>query len=244
MRQFISPVPKIIGQKAKLMHQENKQLSSKRIKQVQPKMYFKRRFFKSQIKYPNVLKDRKFKFQKQRKNFSSNELSSLLEVTVMKPNEPAVKVKTPKGATKQSIDKESTESFENYGKGLVLIVSGEDNVIKEQNFMHDTTKEINAKEIHSKRTSKDLSSNVVTRDVDNSECVKSEIDPGYNKTSGFRNRKPSGSFTAVFASENFSSKEISVSLFLLLSELILGFRTNQFHPLLPHIKSNLLRNLK
>lgn len=62
---------------------------------------------------------------------------------------------------------------------------------------------------HSKQTSKDLSSNVLTRDADNSEEIKSDSEQVPHRLTGFRQRKPSGSFTVIFQSENFSSKEIS-----------------------------------
>lgn len=101
---------------------------------------------------------------------------------------------------RKSPEKESTESFENLGKGLVVIVSKEDSPPK--NRSRNVSREIESKHSHSPTNSKDRSSKGLTRDEDNSD--------GNKNLSVFRKtRKNSASFTAVFGSENMSNNSVS-----------------------------------
>lgn len=106
------------------------------------------------------------------------------------------------------MDRESTET-EDLGKGLVLIVSGEDDVPKDVNTPSGCSKEIELKQEHSKRLKPGSTTNVLTQDVDYSDCRRTEDDqkPHHNNT--FQRRKVSASFTAALNSENLSSKEVS-----------------------------------
>lgn len=102
---------------------------------------------------------------------------------------------------RKSPEKESTESFENLGKGLIVIVSKEDSIPK-NGRIHNSSKEKESKHAHSGTNSKDRSSKGRTRDEDTSEAPKN--------LSVVRNtRKNSASFTAVFGSENLSNNSVS-----------------------------------
>lgn len=109
--------------------------------------------------------------------------------------------KTPsKSDRNQNVEKESTESFEDLGKDMVLIVSPEED-IKPQYNNPRALSEAATKEQHSNRNSRDLS-NVQTRDMDNSGFLNSELEQKPQYDPSFSKRKISLSFTAPFGSEN------------------------------------------
>ncbi|CAI2378559.1 unnamed protein product [Moneuplotes crassus] len=102
---------------------------------------------------------------------------------------------------RKSPEKDSTSSFENLGKGLVVIVSKEDSIPKNSRI-HSNSRKKESKHAHSKTNSKDMSSKVLTRDEDTSEVQR-------NLSVLRKTRKNSASFTAVFGSENLSNNSVS-----------------------------------
>jgi hypothetical protein len=131
-----------------------------------------------------------------------------LEIVVKNPSSTNPLFKTPsKSDRNQKAEKESTESFEDLGKGMVLIVSPEEE-IKPQHSNARAFSEAATKEQHSNRNSRDLS-NVQTRDMDNSGFLNSELEQKPQCDPCFSRRKISLSFTAPFGSENCSSKELN-----------------------------------
>jgi hypothetical protein len=92
--------------------------------------FFKNKGFTSQLKNPKMMRCKMYASPGRRKNISHNNLADLLEIRVKNHNP---SVKTPKKRSKEkSIEKQSTSSFEDLGKGFVLIVSGENEIQNNQ----------------------------------------------------------------------------------------------------------------
>ena len=109
-----------------------------------------------------------------------------------------------KETRKGSPEKESTESFEDLGKGLVLIVSGEDALSKSNKRINSPALENESKNAHSKTNSKGQ-----TRDADHSDEQYHDSDNKLHLSIIRNSRKDSASFTAVFGSENMSNNSVS-----------------------------------
>jgi len=111
--------------------------------------------------------------------------------------------------SRRSPEKDSTESFEDLGKGLVLIVNGEDSLTKSGKRINNIFQEIESKNENSRTNSKDMSSKVLTRDEDASDSFKKDQDNNLHLSIIRNTRKDSASFTAVFGSENMSNNSVS-----------------------------------
>lgn len=96
-----------------------------------------------------------FKVPRHHKNFSQNDLSSVLEVIVKTSKVPKSGTHTPRKQkdTVKSKRNEHYDSFEDLSKGLVLIVSGENSIPQTNtNFKgHGTAKDIEPKLDNSKK---------------------------------------------------------------------------------------------
>lgn len=114
MRDFITPGPVYLNQKAQLIVEDKLKFSTNKINNRKPIKFYKHQAFNRNVRYPKVLKERKLNIPRHRKNFSSNELSGMLEVISRSPNNPVLSVKTPSKITDRdkSADNNSTNSFE------------------------------------------------------------------------------------------------------------------------------------
>lgn len=94
-----------------------------------------------------------FKAPRHHKNFSQNDLSSVLEVIIKTNKVPKSSTHTPnkRKDTVKSKQNDPYDSFEDLSKGLVLIVSGENSIPQTNVKGYDTTKDIEQKFDNSKK---------------------------------------------------------------------------------------------
>lgn len=143
---------------------EIREMSAFKIKMKKNVSYFKRQRFTNPINYPKINKQSKLKIKtkipasrvkfmgsKRYKNFSQNDLSSMLEILVKSSKLTKSNDQTPRKQIGTNKSKEILyDSFEDLSKGLVLIVSGENNIPQTSNKPNFTTKESEAKFDNSK----------------------------------------------------------------------------------------------
>jgi hypothetical protein len=218
---FSSPSPMIIKMQGEFKTGFKRKFNVQSPHKNKVLRFFKNKGFTSQLKNPKMMRCKMYASPGRRKNISHNNLADLLEIRVKNHNP---SVKTPKKRSKEkSIEKQSTSSFEDLGKGFVLIVSGENEIQNNQE-----TKAIHWREPlrNNAFTNTNLTFHNFTRELDNSENHLSETEQkaqneedkvhrkisllGSTNTTGMNEmcQHKSTKTGIVFSSENYSNKEV------------------------------------
>ena len=146
---LVSPAPIVSKPKARNSGLGERQMSVFKIRPKKAVGYFRKQKFSNQVKYPKAFNKRKISLKEnaaRQRYASQNNLSQMLEVIVRTPQSRNESTKVNSKETRPVKTSEKSEvSYEDLGKGLVVIVSGENSLSHSPGETRGTSKQIGAK---------------------------------------------------------------------------------------------------